>query len=172
MNRRNTLGFSAIIAFALAVASSSTFGQPAKPIKDQLVGAWSLVSFVSEDEKGAMVPPVVGPEMQGQLIFTSNGRYSFQVVTKFQKLASNDRMKTTAEENKAIAQGSFSYYGSYSVDEPKKTIILKIERSSFPNQIDTSGTRVITSLTADELKYDNPARLAGGKTHLAWKRMP
>jgi hypothetical protein len=52
-----------------------------------------------------------------------------------------------------------------------KTINLKLESSSFPNQLGTAAhKRVITSLTADELKYTNPTATAGGQIHQAWKR--
>jgi len=48
------------------------------------------------------------------------------------------------------------------VDEPTKTISLKIESSSLPNQLGIDQKRVITSLTADELKYTNVTAVGGG----------
>jgi hypothetical protein len=76
-----------------------------------------------------------GRDLKGQLIFTDNGRMSLQMITEFSKLASNDRQKTTPAEDKAVAHGVLSYFGSYTVGEPDKTIIFNIERSSFQNQI-------------------------------------
>ena len=64
-------------------------------------------------------------------------------------MGSSDRLKTTPEENKAVAHGVLSYFGTYAVSEAAKTLTLHIERSSFPNQNGIDGKRVITSLTAD-----------------------
>ncbi len=60
--------------------------------------------------------------------------------------------------------------GSYTVSEADKTVSLSIERSSFPNQVASSVKRVAT-FTGDELKLDNPGRLAGGRTVTVWRRV-
>ena len=57
-------------------------------------------------------------------------------------------------------QGTLAYSGRYSVSD--KTLIFHIEASTFPNAEGAEQKRVITSLTADELKYSNPAPTAGG----------
>jgi hypothetical protein len=75
----------------------------------------------------------------------------------------------TPAEEKAVAHGTLSYFGSYAVSEPDKTIMLNIERSSFPNQVASNVKRVAT-LTGDELKIDNPGRQAGGRTVTVWRR--
>jgi hypothetical protein len=51
------------------------------------------------------------------------------------KLASIDPTNPTPEEAKAITVGSVAYFGTYTVDEPTKTISLKIESISLPNQL-------------------------------------
>jgi hypothetical protein len=91
------------------------------------------------------------------------------MITELQKLASSDRQKTTPAEDKAVSHGVLSYFGSYTVGEPDKTIIFNIERSSFQNQIASNVKRVAT-LMGDELKIDNPGRQAGGRTVTVWKR--
>jgi hypothetical protein len=48
------------------------------------------------------------------------------------------------------------------VDEPNKALLFKIESSTYPNQVGAQQKRVITSLTADELKYTNMTVLGGG----------
>ena len=169
MNRRSILSLSAIAALGLALATSSAIAQQ-KPLKEQLVGAWSLVSFDSFDGRGAKIPNMEGRDVKGVLIFTNNGRMSTQIITEFPKLGSNARLDSTAAEDKAVAHGVLSYFGAYTVSEADKTITYSIERSSFPNQITPSAKRVAT-LTGDELKLDNPGRLAGGRTVTVWRRM-
>jgi hypothetical protein len=169
MHRRNILSISAIVAFSLALLPGGAVGQQ-KSVKEQIVGVWTLVSFDSFDGSGAKIPNMEGGNLKGQYIFADNGRMSFQIISEFPKLASNERLKSTPAEDKAVARGVLSYFGSYSVNEADKTVSLSIERSSFPNQVASSVKRVAT-FTGDELKLDNPGRLAGGRTVTVWRRV-
>jgi hypothetical protein len=135
----------------------------------QLLGAWTLVSWESLNKDGLKEPTMEGTNPKGLLIFGVN-RFSLQVISDYPKLASRDRMKTTPEENRAVAQGVLSLFGTYSVSEADKVLTLRVERSSFPNQNGEDLKRVIKSLTADELIYTTPARLAGGSNTFVWKR--
>jgi hypothetical protein len=65
---------------------------------------------------------------------------------------------------------SIAYYGTYTVNEGERVAILHLEASTFPNQIGTDQKLTITSLTADELKYSNPAAKSGVQVHQVWKR--
>jgi Lipocalin-like domain len=168
MNRRNILNLSAIAALGLTLLPGSG-GAQQKTLRDQLVGTWTLVSFDSFDSGGTKVPNMEGGDLKGQLILTDSGRMSTQMITQFPKIASNDRLKSTPAEEKAVAHGILSYFGSYTVSEPDKTIILNIERSSFQNQVASNVKRVAT-LMGDELKIDNPGRQAGGRTVTVWRR--
>jgi hypothetical protein len=47
------------------------------------------------------------------------------------------------------------------VDEPAKTIVLKMDASTYANQLSVPQKRVITALTADELKLTNATPTAG-----------
>src|SRR6185436_19044522 len=98
-------------------------------------------------------------------------RFSQQIISEFPKLASNDRLKSTPEENKAVAHGVLSYYGTYSLNESDGVLTLNIERSSFPNQNGSSFKRVIKTLTADELVYVNTQTLAGRVNTNVWRRV-
>ena len=167
MNRRTIIGLSAIMALGLALLPGSSVAQQ-KSLKEQLIGTWTVVSFDSFDASGTKVPNMEGRDLKGQFILTDNGRFSLQMITEFPKLASNDRMKTTPAEDKAVAHGVLSYFGTYTVSEADKTVSYRIERSAFPNQI-TDAKRVAT-LTGDELKLDNATRTAGGKTVQVWRR--
>jgi hypothetical protein len=168
MNRRSILSLSAIMALGLAMLLGNAIAQT-KSLKDQLVGTWTLVSFESFDSGGTKVPNMEGSDLKGQLILTDNGRMSNQIITQFPNIASKDRLKSTPAEDKAVAHGILSYFGSYTISEPDKTIMLNIERSSFPNQVASNVKRVAT-LTGDELKIDNPGRQAGGRTVTVWRR--
>jgi hypothetical protein len=168
MNRRSILSISTIALLGLALLPETAVAQQ-KTLKEQLIGTWTLVSAESVEPDGTKAPLVAGTDVKGLLIFTDSGRVSFQVIGGFPKVASNSRMKMTSDEMKAAAAGVLSYFGAYSVNEAEKSFTMKIERSSFPNQVGIDAKRMAT-ITGDELRVHNPARLAGGQTNLVWKR--
>jgi hypothetical protein len=56
-----------------------------------------------------------------------------------------------------------------SVDEATKTIVPKVEGSTFPNMVGTDQSRVVTSITADEMRFINP-KAPAGVLEIVWKR--
>jgi hypothetical protein len=57
------------------------------------------------------------------------------------------------------------------VDEATKTIHPNIETSTFPNLVGAPNQRrIVTSITADEMKLTNPRTPAGVTLELVWKR--
>jgi len=166
MNRRNVLAISAVAVFGLALLAEGAIGAPKAKIKQsQLVGDWTLVSV---DAPNATIQ---NRPNDGFLVFERSGRFSFALLSSnVPKFASNNRNTGTADENKAAVQGNIAYFGTYSINEADSTLTLHIERCSFPNWNGTDQKRLITSLTAQELKYTNPSASIGGAAELVWKR--
>jgi hypothetical protein len=169
MNCRNMLTFSAITAFGLALLPGNASAQH-KSFKDQLVGTWTVVLCEAVQSDGTKGPAQIGSNVAGQYILTEDGHFSYQSAAELPKFASNNRLRTTPEENKAVVEGSIAYYGTYTVNEADKTIALQIERSSFPNLNGTVGKRIVTALSADEMKYINPGPVGGGSINCSYKR--
>ena len=143
-----------------------------KSLKEQLVGTWKLVSSHNVRSDGSRIDNI-GPGPKGILIYTSDGYFALvNTRSDLPKLVSNSRDLGTPEEYKAVVQGSIAYFGTYSVNEADKVITAQIEGSTFPNAIGgPDQKRIITSLTADELKFTNPAATSrGGTLELVWKR--
>jgi hypothetical protein len=86
------------------------------------------------------------------------------------KFASNNRLQGTPEENKAAQEGAVAHFGTWTLDEANKTVVLRIESAVYPNQEGTEAKRTLSNLTADELKWVNPASGAGGTTETVWRR--
>jgi Lipocalin-like domain len=59
-------------------------------------------------------------------------------------------------------RGSLSVFGTYTVDEAKKTVTYNIVSASFPNWEGEAQTRVIDKLNPDEFVNTNP-NVAGGR---------
>ena len=171
MWRRNTLVFTFAILLGLALALEPTTGlAQQKSLKEQLTGIWTFGSAL-ETSKDGKTSDRWGANPKGMIIFDASGRYSFMISrSDIPKFAANTVTQGTAEENKAVVHGIIVYIGTWSVDEGTKTLITNIEASSFPNVNGTSQKRIITSLTADELRYTNPAATTGTVAEVVWKR--
>jgi len=185
MNRRCTLGIAAVAAFALMLpvqghaqnAQQRPQGapeakappQPPKPWKDAIVGSWSLLIDDSVKEDGTHEPNF-GPNPEGIAIFSADGHFvvAFTRVGR-PKFAANNRQKGTPDEYKAAMSGSNAFFGTYTVDEPSKTLTMRISGATYPNLEGTTQKRTITSLTAgDELTWTNPQ--TKGEVALKWNK--
>jgi Lipocalin-like domain len=112
-----------------------------------------------------------GANPKGLVIFTANGRYSTHLMRSDRpKFSANSRTKGTPEENKAAVVGNISSFGTYTVDEDKKTFTIRFEGSTYPNLEGTVQTRPF-EIVGDELRVTNPAPTAGGPpSHIVYRR--
>lgn len=110
-----------------------------------------------------------GPNPLGILLFDGAGRVAYQEMrSDLPKFASNNRLEGTAEENKAVVQGCFCAFGTYSVDAAAKTMSIHFEGCSFPNWIGTDSKRMFT-LAGDELTWSGVSTF-GKPFSTVWKR--
>jgi hypothetical protein len=129
---RRLLSVCAVAGLGIALVPGASIAQQ-KSMKDQLVGAWTLLLVDSVKDDGTHVPEF-GPNPDGVLMFSPNGRYSLEIArASLPKFASNDRDKGTADENKAVVQGTLSHFGTYAINDGDKSVSFRIESSSFPN---------------------------------------
>lgn len=168
MNRRNIFNLSATTVVGLALLSTSAFAQQ-KTIKEQIVGTWVLVSAVNTAKDGAKINPW-GPNPKGSYMFDSSGHFSQMLMrSDLPKTASRD--KGAPETDRAIVAGSFSAYGTYTVDEATKTVNIRYEGSSFAAFNGTDGKRIINPVSSDEIKVSNPATSDGTTSETTWRRV-
>jgi len=170
MNKMLTVTTLAMLCIGIAVSTTGALAQAkAKISKARLVGSWTLVSIDNTLPDGKTVRGF--DQNDGVVIFEANGRFvQFLARSDLPKIASNNRNTGSPDENKAIIQGSLAFYGTYTVNAGDGTVTFHIERSTFPNWNGSDQKRIITSLTAKELKWHNPAATIGGTTETDWKR--
>ena len=164
MVRQKIVTLCLIAMFALC--ATEALAQAAK----ELVGTWMLVS-VTIDRGGTKSEPF-GPNPKGLLVFDKVGRMSL-VITRadLPKIAANSPFGGTAKENKAIAQGSIAYFGTYTVREEDRVFVVHVEAGTFPNWVGTDQKRIFV-IAGDQLKYTSTERADGDGTALAvWKRV-
>jgi len=173
----------ALLCVTVALASGSAIGQSgmialpsgsaisqSQISQDRLVGTWAYESVVVERTIGTRVAPF-GPDPKGFITLSADGRYSLQLIRPdIPKITSKDRLSGTAEENRAVAQGVVSQFGTYSVNEAEGTLTLHVETSSFPNENGTDQERIITSISADKLQWTNPTPTSPGIAYSTLRR--
>lgn len=147
---------------ALAIVLSAGGAAAQNSLKDRIVGTWDFIVAEVMAADGKKSFPF-GETPKGILIFTPGGRFAqIHVASDVPKIASGNRLTGTADEYAAINKRSLSVFGTYTVDEDKKTVTYKIVSSTFPNWEGEAQTRTIDKLTADEFVNTNP-NVAGGR---------
>lgn len=148
----------ALAALALALSTAAA----AQDLQNQLIGTWDFVVAQVKAPDGKISFPF-GESPKGMLVFTPDGRFmQIHVASDVPRIAANNRLKGTAEEYAEIMRRSISVFGTYTVDDAKRTVTYHIVSASFPNWQGESQTRTIDKLTADEFINTNP-NVAGGR---------
>ena len=158
-NHVNSIRIVAVLAAALVCGQA---GAQQKSLRDQIVGTWNFVvaEVVAPDGKKSFP---FGETPNGVLIFTADGQFSqIHAASDLPKIASNNRLTGTPEEFAAIMRRSIWVFGSYSINEEKKTVTYKIVSASYPNWQGDAQERSIDKLTADEFVNTNH-NVAGGR---------
>jgi lipocalin-like protein len=164
------------LILGLATAAILGIGRPAlgqqPSLKAQLVGTWAM-GVVAVNRKDGTRADVFGPNPNGVLMFHPDGHFVlFSSRPGRPKYASGNRVQGTLEEFRETVLGSIAYFGSYSVDEEKKTFVIKIRGSTFPDYEGTEQIRPFT-IVGDELRSINPNPSQGGAAlDLVLKRLP
>jgi hypothetical protein len=125
-----------------------------------IVGTWALTAADKLLPDGTRTSDY-GDHPHGLVIFTTDGHYSVQIYrTDRLKFSSGDKLKGTEEEYKEASLSASVHFGTYSMDPVKHTITFHVDRSSFPNQDDTTQVRPYT-MDGDELSWKVAARPDG-----------
>ena len=159
MNRRNTLAAisASLLLLSLAMPAGDATAQSVKSV----AGTYSIVSTEA-----------FGKGARGTLMLGADGRYSIVLArATLPKFATNNRMKGTSEEMKAIVGGSIAHVGKYTIDDGGKAITFHVETSTYPNWDGTTQKRAL-KVTGDQLTYTVTAPSGGGPAaDVVWKRI-
>jgi hypothetical protein len=157
-----------LVAAAGAAAPSCAAAQTAK----DLIGTWTLVSVIYEKDGKTTQP--YGAHPKGLMTLGADERFTVIIVNSdLPKFAANSRMGGTAEEDKAVVQGSLAYFGTYSASAAEKTWTVHVEGATFPNWLGTTRSRNF-SIQGDELTITNKggaSGVQGASATVVWKRV-
>jgi hypothetical protein len=140
MNRRSIFPLSAITALGQALLPASAVAQQ-KTLKEQLVGAWMLVSY----------QPTASEYPTGTLIFEAGGRYAELFIRPERSKFNNSVQPTTEERATTAQQGFAATFGTWSVSEADKTLTRHFDCALVPNN-EGMDVKSSLSLTGDELR--------------------
>jgi hypothetical protein len=170
MDRRNVLGLSAIMALGPTLMSRNAVAQQ-KTLKEQLAGAWTLVSNETFGKDGTKRQDF-GANPKGILILDASGRYTAAQMRsdrpKF-KTSANLRLDTPAAEYGEAARAFAVNFGTWSVNEADKSLMRHYDGALIPNN-EGLDTKVSVSLAGDELKLSGNSPLTGERTDAVFKR--
>jgi len=150
------------IPMAAALTCSTLSAGVAESLKQQLVGTWSVVSFVNENERTGKRTEVFGSDPKGYFMFDAAGHFSINLMrTGRPKFGRRDF--PTPNESKAALEGIVTMFGDYKVNESEHSVSLHIIGGSFPAWDNSNQMRPI-AINGDELTYKNPTPASGGGT--------
>jgi hypothetical protein len=139
-----------------------------RSLAEQLVGAWTLISWEQKKADGTRVRRY-GENPAGIAFFDTGGRYIITVMRSDRaNYVSGTLWQGTAAEDKATADGTITYFGTFSVNEADSSIAIHIDGSSFPNWNGADQKRVV-AIAGDRLTLTvRPPR--GEIVEVIWKR--
>src|SRR5262245_34610514 len=115
-----------LILTCVLALSASDAGAQQKTLREQLVGTWDFVIAEITTADGRKSFPF-GERPKGMLIFTAEGHFSqVHISGDLPRIASNNRLAGTDADNRAIVHGTLCLFGTYTVDEAKKTLTFNI----------------------------------------------
>ncbi|WP_369719815.1 lipocalin-like domain-containing protein [Bradyrhizobium sp. LLZ17] len=141
MNLRVIFTTCIIAAFGSSMMPFDALGQK-QSLKEQLVGTWMLLSWEQKKADGSKVERY-GTSPTGMAIFDAGGKYIITVMQSDRsKYASNALWQATPEENKETADGTITYFGTYSLREAESSIAIHVERQ-FLSKLEWHGPEAL-----------------------------
>jgi hypothetical protein len=143
-------------------------------LRDQLIGAWKLVSYEEKPVDGSAPSHPLGERPLGIIMYTPDGYMSAQLSKPDRPpFASGDWFDGTGEEYREEASTYIAYSGPFRVDEEKKTLTHTMFISLFPNWVGQTQPRVV-KIEGNTLHLGTAEPIhSGGKvvnSYLAWER--
>lgn len=143
-------------------------------LKNELVGTWSLLSYIEVPIGGEDSLFPMGKNPFGILMYSPDGFMSVQIASNDRlRYKSNDKLMATHEEMVSSLQGYMAFAGKYKVDNNNAVVSYIIKTSLYPNwksqvqrrKIDFEGD--ILYLKSTEPILSNGAYV---NSYMTWKR--
>jgi hypothetical protein len=141
-------------------------------LKEQLLGTWTLVSWtqaVGDVEE----PGLMGRDAVGQIMFAPDGHMCFNAMRRTRSKHGGQGPPAATTEEKVAAYDSYiGYCGRYDVNEEERSVVFRLELSSYPNWTGTMQKR-FAEVTGTRLRINTPPIPVRGKqmvSTVVWER--
>jgi hypothetical protein len=116
-------------------------------LRQKIVGVWTLVSVVYEDQESKARTPVLGEHPKGRQIATADGKWLALVTAEGRKVPKTD------EERAQALRSMIAYTGRYRVEDGK--VITKVEAAWNEAWVGGEQTRFVR-FEGDRLFIESP----------------
>src|SRR5712671_7844627 len=145
-----------------------------KGLREQLIGAWRLLSYVESPVDGSPKRFPLGEKAEGIIMYTPDGYMSAQLMRPGRhKFASGDWFKGTPQEFTEESVGYIAYSGPFHVDEARQSLTHSMNVSLFPGWIGQTQPRLV-KIDGNHLHLSTAAAFPSGGTmvtaSLVWER--
>lgn len=150
-----------------SVLCSSEATADTKSLKEQIVGAWSLVAITLVRPSGKNESQW-GRNVSGMVMFDAQGRFSWQIIGE-------PRPEDASKDPRRPDALLVSYFGTYAVNETEQTITYFIEHGSYSRNNGTQRQGKV-SITGEIMEHVAVAPRSDQQgafvPHLEFKRVP
>ena len=167
-----------LLGTLLAADSAMSQSSSDKKLRDQLAGAWRLVSVETIKANGEVIYPFYGKHPEGLLMYDKSGWMSVQIVSEPRPTvptadSREDFLAAPADQKTKAIDGYYAYFGTWTVDAAKSTVTHHIETSLYPAERGENGTRHLL-LDGDRLTLTAKTHEMGEEHErkLVWQRIP
>jgi len=169
MNRRKIV--SALCLFPFAGGRASAAAE-----RKKFIGVWKLVNGVSTHEVTGEVRYPWGKNPVGRLVYDEAGRVFAQLMDPGRRPvggisnqgAAAAISSASAEDMREMLNGFNSYFGTFDIDEPSRTVIHHLQSALIPSWVGSDQRRKYEFSGRDQLIILNTASQAAYR--LVWHR--
>ena len=140
---------------------------PPHPTRQELIGAWRLVSIQIEGPTGPMLDPFYNEDSTGLLVYDASGWMSVQIVGQHRPAMEAPASRPTHDTPQAAALKAavldtyYAYFGTWKYDEAAATVTHYIKSSLIPGETGASYSQAVT-LEGGRLVFTTRREVAGG----------
>ena len=166
MNRRAVISALSLAPFARAGATE----------RKKFIGVWRLTSGVSKDEVTGEVKYPWGKNPVGMLSYDEAGRVFAQLMNPGRRSVGGISNRgaaaaiaaASADDMREMLSGFNSYFGTFDIDEPSRTVIHHLQSALIPSWVGSDQRRKYEFSGRDQLIILNTASQADYR--LVWHR--
>jgi hypothetical protein len=138
-------------------------------VRDQLLGAWKLVSIVAVAPDGTTTN-TLGDNPVGQISYTAGGQMAALLQHTERPVLSGSTAREATDAEVVAAWGTFiSYFGSYSIDLDAGALVHHVQGAYLPSMVGTDQVRYFTF--EDDLLMLQPPATGTGRAKVTWQKI-